>query len=698
MSFNFDNFIKSVHKQFENEFQIEEVKDILSLDENYTKDSPVSTGKRLIIEKLLFCGQKPEGGGDFSFSHKFNEGINFLIASNLKGKSSVFKIIKYALTGSKPKNIGNWLKHILLSFKINDKFYSVYLNLSGRNLKAKLINGEIDSYESAENAGDIWITTNAEDFELKMKEFFFNQFSYYSLKWTQKDSRKNSVALNESNTSWSTYFNSIYLESKDSTVFMFGTQETKVFEMLLGLELTYPINRLRIRLDYIQSKQAMQEDQILQKQVDKKNYLKGLNDQLAQKQSEYDSILKQQNKPIKVIDSSNLYSEYDKFANILNKENNRILKEKEKLNNLKRKENELNENLEKIKEAESSFIKEKELKEKKVIELKEYLETKIFFSNLKIQHCPNCKHSVSKEKKELQSSNHICSLCSEPISTAEARDAKENIEVTIKEFEKLISQYNNKIKSCQDLKEEKLKELYFYQDEIKKIDTQPSFNLEQIKQKIYIIESEITEFQKSIQPTISNNELILLIKDIGRLEGLLASSSLDKEKSYINYKPTIKLLEYAINELKLQRYSTGNNLISKLQEIMLSEVQRFGLQNISKISIYESMEIRYKQLGEIKKFEDFVEGEQLRLKIAFYLSLIQLDISENFGRHTRFLIIDSPTKEEGDDEYLGGLITELQTIHKQFKNDLQIFIGTANRSFVNQFENQIVIPKGKYVF
>jgi len=131
---------------------------------------------------------------------------------------------------------------------------------------------------------------------------------------------------------------------------------------------------------------------------------------------------------------------------------------------------------------------------------------------------------------------------------------------------------------------------------------------------------------------------------------------------------------------------------------MLSEVQRFGLQNISKISIYESMEIRYKQLGEIKKFEDFVEGEQLRLKIAFYLSLIQLDISENFGRHTRFLIIDSPTKEEGDDEYLGGLITELQTIHKQFKNDLQIFIGTANRSFVNQFENQIVIPKGKYVF
>jgi len=355
MSFNFDNFIKSVHKQFENEFQIEEVKDILSLDENYTKDSPVSTGKRLIIEKLLFCGQKPEGGGDFSFSHKFNEGINFLIASNLKGKSSVFKIIKYALTGSKPKNIGNWLKHILLSFKINDKFYSVYLNLSGRNLKAKLINGEIDSYESAENAGDIWITTNAEDFELKMKEFFFNQFSYYSLKWTQKDSRKNSVALNESNTSWSTYFNSIYLESKDSTVFMFGTQETKVFEMLLGLELTYPINRLRIRLDYIQSKQAMQEDQILQKQVDKKNYLKGLNDQLAQKQSEYDSILKQQNKPIKVIDSSNLYSEYDKFANILNKENNRILKEKEKLNNLKRKENELNENLRKNKGSRIQF-------------------------------------------------------------------------------------------------------------------------------------------------------------------------------------------------------------------------------------------------------------------------------------------------------------------------------------------------------
>lgn len=110
------------------------------------------------------------------------------------------------------------------------------------------------------------------------------------------------------------------------------------------------------------------------------------------------------------------------------------------------------------------------------------------------------------------------------------------------------------------------------------------------------------------------------------------------------------------------------------------------------------MSIKYTQHGETKKFDDFVEGEQLRLKIAFYLSLIQLDVNENYGRHTRFLIIDSPTKEEADDEYLGGFVSELEDINTALGDKIQILIGTANRSFENKFQNQLIIPQGQFVF
>lgn len=698
MRFSFDSFIKKVHKQFENEFQIEEVENILSLDEDYLKDSPVSTGKRLIIGKLFFSGQKPEEGESFSFSHRFGEGINILVASNLKGKSSVFKIIRFALTGKKPTNIGNWIKHILLVFKINDKAYSIYLDASKGNLKGRLINGEVDSIEMAENSEFIWKTTNIEDFESQMKDFFFNQFSYYSLKWTQKDSRKNIIGLNESNTSWNTYFSSIYLESKNSYELAFGAQETKIFEMLMGLELTYPINRLKIILDKVQLERGIHEGQIQQKKTVKEKSREEIKEQLTQKQSEYDAVIEQKSKPAEVVDSSALYSEYDRLVNILNNENSRILKEQEKLNSLNKQENILYYELEKNKSSIINLSREKEQKEKKIIELKEYLSTKMFFSNLDIQHCPNCNHTVSKDKKELQMKSHTCSLCSESMTAIEAADSKENIEAKINEIQQLIPQYDAKIKTIQDLSVKKEKELRSCRNQINAIKIQPSSDLDIVKQNIQSIESQINEIQRNVQPPITDEHIITLIKEIGKLEGQLASFDSDKEEQVINYSSQIKVLEYAINELKSQRYGAGCGLISKLERIMISEVQRFGLRNITEISIPESMEIRYKQFGETKKFEDFVEGEQLRLKIAFYLSLIQLDVSENFGRHTRFLIIDSPTKEEGDDEYLGGLVSELQTINNQFKNKLQIFIGTANRSFENQFENQLIIPKGQYVF
>ncbi|MCI5139096.1 MAG: hypothetical protein D3922_11925, partial [Candidatus Electrothrix sp. AR1] len=99
-------------------------------------------------------------------------------------------------------------------------------------------------------------------------------------------------------------------------------------------------------------------------------------------------------------------------------------------------------------------------------------------------------------------------------------------------------------------------------------------------------------------------------------------------------------------------------------------------------------------------FDDVTEGEQLRAKIAFYLSLIQLDIEFDFGRHTRFLIIDSPGKEEGDSEYLKGLTEVLKDIERRFGEQLQIFIGTAERTLtgVIKEENETVYQPGKFIF
>lgn len=58
------------------------------------------------------------------------------------------------------------------------------------------------------------------------------------------------------------------------------------------------------------------------------------------------------------------------------------------------------------------------------------------------------------------------------------------------------------------------------------------------------------------------------------------------------------------------------------------------------------MNLRFIQNECCIRFEDLSEGEKLRAKIVTLISIIRLDIDYKIRRHPRFIIIDSPGKEE----------------------------------------------------
>lgn len=692
MNFNFDNFTKVIHQQFVDETTLKEVRDLLSLEEGYSTDSPISTGKRLLVNNLYFNGIKPDETEQFEFQHEFKGGVNLIIASNLRGKSSVFKIIKFALTGKKPENIRTWIKHILLNFSINEIQYSIFIDTSGKTMYAKLLNGKIEAISLIDDLECLWEAKGQDEFEDKINKFFFTQFSYYNLKWTQKSPQKDSNDLLEVNASWATYFSSIYLESKDSYTLAYGAQETKVFEMLMGLELTYPINRLKIRLEKLQNEQVQK--------IGKSNkaLIQELEEMLKQKKAAYQTLTELNSQTQPVINTSELYAEYDRLVKSLDAENNRILSAQQTLNLLCRDEYKLNSEIEELVKSRKNTSKEKESKERKKIELNEYLKSKLFFFNLDIHHCPNCNHTVSETKKNLQTENHTCSLCSEPLSENEVKYSIDNINNKIKELELLIPQFETRIQKITSEIDQKNKSLDNLTKRIESIKVSPSIDLEATLDRIKVIEQQINEYNSTIHPKTSNKEEIALIKEIGNIEGQLLTLRPNENNVNKNFELYRNIIEFAIGQLKHERRKISISLMEKLRALMLSEIERFGLRNISDIVINDDMSIRYIQHNEPKKFDNFVEGEQLRLKMAFYLSLIQLDVNENYGRHTMFLIVDSPTKEEADDEYLGGLMSVLKDINTLLGDKIQILIGTANRDFEDEFENQLVIPQGKYVF
>lgn len=187
-------------------------------------------------------------------------------------------------------------------------------------------------------------------------------------------------------------------------------------------------------------------------------------------------------------------------------------------------------------------------------------------------------------------------------------------------------------------------------------------------------------------------EAVLLYKKTVTNEENVSTVNLVKSEAIFN------VLNDTIKFLDTDRYERSKFILDTLSNIMLNEIHEFGLDSITDIKIDNKINITYVQNNIAMKFDDIAEGEQLRAKLAFYLALIQMDIEKNFGRHTRFLIIDSPNKEEGDATYLEGLKQVLLSINNRYEDSLQILIGTATREFEDIIENQTVYLKGEYVF
>lgn len=705
MKFDYSSFISDLQKEFEGTFNESEIKDLLNLEEEIKKDTPLSTGKRLEVNYVAFRGKKTsEETQEFpndviDYSQELYSGVNIWVADNLKGKSSIFKIIKFALTGdnSLKSNISKWIDHILVIFSINDKKYTVYIDNSKRQINAVLYNKEIKSYplDGEFIAEQLFVSSSKDDFQSKLKDFFFNQFDYYSLRWTQKSSVKDKNDLLEASTSWLTYFKSIFLESKDTGELMYGAQGTKIIQMLLGLHLTSPINKLTIEKDkmmHLKGKQQSYDSREVTETLEKKAELQKSLDELTGKLND---LIKAESRSVDIATMLKQYNdlvielegESAKFFNI----NNEIQENRKQRNKVVGRRQNIEDELNKLK-------RELNKAEKQYSDIKEYLEIGMFFSNLDLKACPSCSHPVTSEKKQKAINGHTCALCSDDVS----KDVSDvNTDSLLVKSEELIQLQEGLKINIEALKAEleaiKKSANDLYSINIKLEQEQNSLkDTRALNVRLVELQNEIAKERQKVRPRDSEKNDLIEQKAVLNFR-IKQLDEQPKKNGDQNIEQKIQLLARAIEKLNKIRFEESQSILKKLSDLMTDEVKALGLR-ISEIVINDRFDIKYKQDGDYLSFSDIAEGEQLRAKLAFYLSLIQLDIEHNYGRHSRFLIIDSPGKEEGDKNYLEGLTKLIKELEARFGDNLQILIGTAERSLENTVTHQNVFPADTYVF
>lgn len=322
----------------------------------------------------------------------------------------------------------------------------------------------------------------------------------------------------------------------------------------------------------------------------------------------------------------------------------------------------------------------------------------MFFSNLDLKSCPSCSHPVTSEKKQKAVTAHTCALCSDDVSQDVSDVSTETHSVKLQQLMQLQEGLKFPIDALEwEFEELRKKSTELYSENIKFEQQLNSIkDTAALNYTLIELQEEINEERQKVRPRdAEKNELIekkaILNFRIGQFSEVPSKGGDQKIEQ------KIKLLSKAIEELNKVRFSEGQSIIKKLSDLMTAEVKALGLK-ISEITISDRFDIKYKQDGDYLSFGEIAEGEQLRAKLAFYLSLIQLDIEHNYGRHSRFLIIDSPGKEEGDKNYLEGLTKLIKELEERFGDKLQILIGTAERSLENTVTHQNVLPADNYVF
>ncbi|OPD37324.1 hypothetical protein AL714_09275 [Clostridium botulinum] len=664
---NYDKFINLVYSEFKDIFNKDDIKEILNIEDLFDKDNPKTSCKRLMINRLKLKGVKKDNT-KINYDKIFEGGVNLLIADNSKGKSSTYKIIKFLLTGKdnhlKP-DVKTWIKQVALEFALDNNIYTICLDKPNSKVKGalfklpikNLINKDDNLITSLSNDQILFKFKSREELKNRMESFFFNELSYYSLKWTEPSSSK--IGISSPGTRWNTYFKTIYLESKDYTHLFIdtniGAQDKKLFEMLLGLRYTAAINKLFVLLKTIEAENKLLE-------VTRK--------ELSENNSKNSACLSEELSLIK--NKIKIFRQNTNFTynfNIVNEYNTTL--KSVNVNDLK---------ISGLSKQKFALDKEINKTKKYINNIKENLEFGRYFSTLEVKNCPRCGNLIDQSKKELEQYEHSCMICDSHLTTSE----------DTKVLEDKLKKYEDSLQKLEDSHMLLCSEITSYEK-----------NTEELNFKLSVLEEQL----ETMNNKISVKDYDILLEKKGELEARLNlinnnSYATDKPDEYIISKSKFQVIKYALNKLTTMRFEESKDLLKKFSTLIEKELHDFGQKNITDVNIDEKLNISFIQNDLKSNFNELNEGEKLRFKIAFYLSLIESDIIYNLGRHPRFLIIDSPGKEEVIEKDLAGLSSIFKKIDERLHDKLQIFVGTALREFETTVnEKQLDIKaEGEYVF
>lgn len=606
------------------------------LDRHHVKASPAnSRPRRLTLKRIAFRGEKHGEVTEGAFAFEWNDldqGMYAVLSDgNLKGKSSIFHIVRWLLRGEETSglqaDVRSWIHAASLRFLLDELHYEVSVDATD-GVKGVLV--RLDGEEQIEIAR----YSDGPEFKAVMASFFMSELALEPIASWRDD-------VGEAVTHEWTALSGVLaigpkFESLLGEIAMAGLP-TRLLQMYLGLPWVPTLCAAKVAKSAIDREGAERKRRRQERAVAQMSRVEALEGEVGSLRARLNAL------PDVGASRERYYSLERRLIDASNRRRSLSLRRGELIDTEKK--------------LEAASLEDR----KRLQEVIDAEAAGKIFRVLDPKCCPRCEAAITDERRKRELAASACAVCGESVQADED-----------------IGEERERAKSQAAMSKKAL-------DAHQRLIVEQDESVAEAAQQIRSLEDERIELETAIRSASARSELELAVL---RCEARLEEAKRPADDDQEDGDGDAATIVAAVTETEFRVKEIQDSLLKEVSQSIKDYAVRFGMAQLTEATLGGNATLKLVKGGQSTSFSRVTAGEQLRLKIATVLAILKLGEKRKLGRHPGLLLVDSPGAEELAEDNLEDLIGELKAVAGELGH-LQIFVAArASEPVLTHIDSQ----------
>jgi uncharacterized Zn finger protein (UPF0148 family) len=600
---------------------------------------PPARPRRVRVHRLRVHGVRAGTGHDGPFDRTFTFDNDFtaLVASNLRGKTSVLEIITWCLRGS-PRDrlqadVRRWLLGVELDATVAGQALRFRLSLDQGELIRGIVLAATDLEALADGdaaagryGGPALIDSgDADDFAAQVATFMLDRLDLQPV----VNAVNRGAQVGTQTHGWPTYFSAINLPSGPDKPLVgeqsMGGLAGRLLQVFLDLPAAAVLTRVKAARAVLQAEVTAERERVRQAAEQRAADWTRVQEALTAAESELARLQQQAPGPslTDLADTASQRACEVAAAQDERDEFNRVYREARR---------------------------QRQADEKALNNVKESEIARLLFHGLDPSACPRCETPITTQRRQDELNVHRCAVCTAEVVGEAAND------------EEVVAEAQTRLDASRAAEVKAREELEATESALSRRTAQ----LETAQQQLR------TDSTADVVRARMNAEL-----EVARWKGALEMLPQDGDAKGKQESAVLAVLAAADKVLDQDSRSAAAHLLAELNAEIADLSHRFGMTALERVEIDRAARLKVIKGGGAQSFFGKQSpGEQVRLRIAVVIALLRIGARRGISTHPGLIMLDSPKAEEVQDLDAAALFTELAELAAS--DHIQVLITTAD--------------------